>query len=105
MPGHGQSGGAPKRLQASDAVYAGARHWKGTEFAGMVGADGSTALYYSGPCYFVSAALARAIFQTDRTHTLLFDSYGSNAEDANMGKWVEHSQATHSDLCYRSAVP
>ena len=42
-----------------------------------------------------SRELARTIFEVDRTHTVLFQPYGTSSEDANVGKWVAHATRAH----------
>jgi len=89
--------GLVETLQPADALYAGVYQFEGTEYTSMTGPDGSIAPYFSGPCYLVSSALAKAIFETDRAHTMLFAPYGTDSEDANFGKWFGYEKQHHTD--------
>ena len=57
----------------------------------MKGADGTAAPFFTGHGVGVSKRLLREIIDTDWAHTVLFDSYGTNMDDANLGKWVQHA--------------
>eukprot|EP00966_Prymnesium_polylepis_P263793 6094229-Prymnesium_polylepis.1 len=70
--------------------------WQGNEYSQMKGADDSVAPYWNGGFYVLSASLARQIFDDDIAHTVLYMPYGSSSEDANMGKWMQHSERNHS---------
>ena len=75
--------------------YVGWAQFRGTEYKEMEGPDGTVAPYMSGPCYALSAGLARTIFETDRTHTVLWQRYGTSSEDAMMGKWIQYAAEKH----------
>eukprot|EP00747_Dinoflagellata_sp_TGD_P112361 gnl/TRDRNA2_/TRDRNA2_171453_c0_seq2.p1 gnl/TRDRNA2_/TRDRNA2_171453_c0~~gnl/TRDRNA2_/TRDRNA2_171453_c0_seq2.p1 ORF type:complete len:339 (+),score=13.83 gnl/TRDRNA2_/TRDRNA2_171453_c0_seq2:43-1059(+) len=71
-------------------LYAGMYLWNGTEQAAMKGADGTIAPYQAGPIEILSRKLAHAIFEDASNYQLLYQQYGTQSEDANMGKWVQH---------------
>ena len=61
----------------------------------LTGASPKTVAPFMGRGYVLSRELARTIFEVDRTHTVLFQPYGTSSEDANVGKWVAHATRAH----------
>lgn len=74
------------------AYYTGDYLWHGDEYPQMAGPDGTVRPYYSGVCFMVSGDLARIIFEDEADHTLLFAPYGTDSDDANMGKWFAYAK-------------
>lgn len=61
----------------------------------MKGVTGIIAPYFSGWCSFLSRRLVGLIVDTDWAHTVLVGQYGTTADDANTGKWVQYAQQQH----------
>ena len=81
---------------ADEEFYVGEHFWaRGDEYSRMIGTDNKTVAPFMGRGYVLSRELARTIFEVDRTHTVLFQPYGTSSEDANVGKWVAHATRAH----------
>lgn len=76
-------------------LWAGAYLFSGTEYAQMEGPTGIIAPYFSGNGCMLSRNLARTLVDDDRDHTVLSGVYGTTADDANLGKWVQYAQEKH----------
>lgn len=84
-----------EKSSPQEELWGGAYWFNGDEYASMAGADGSTAGYVSGWGCVMSRGLARYVFDIDYAHTLLNAPYGTNADDANLGKWVQYAKEEH----------
>lgn len=84
--------GQAKAAGPGKAYYVGDYLWNGDEYPGMIGPDGSHHKYFSGVCYMLTGDLARLIFVDYSAHTLLFAPYGTDSDDANMGKWYAYAK-------------
>ena len=58
-------------------------------------AEANGVKFMSGQVYALSFALARMITFQDMNYAALYPMYGSVAEDADMGRWVDHAQTAH----------
>jgi len=77
------------------ALYAGLYPWQGTEYLSQKGVTGERVPYFSGSCYALSRKLAAIVFRESNLDTELFQDYGTNAEDNNMGHWYNHAQSKY----------
>jgi hypothetical protein len=76
-------------------VDAGNYKWNGIEYKMMTGVNGLIAPYFSGWCSFLSRKLLEYIVETDWPHTVMVGQYGTTADDANTGKWVQYATEKH----------
>jgi hypothetical protein len=76
-------------------VDAGNYKWNGIEYKMMAGVNGLIAPYFSGWCSFLSRKLVEYIVETDWPHTVMVGQYGTTADDANTGKWVQYATEKH----------
>ena len=86
---------AKKRQGSPKALYAGYYQWQGSEYDSMRGRDGAIHPYFSGPFYVLSKDLIQKIIQDDEVNSVLWASYGSYDEDAQMGRWVAFAEDQH----------
>jgi len=93
-----------RRSRQREALYAGSYLWQATEFPAMRGADGNTTPYFSGVCYAVSGTLGSIIWKENAFNTALWQAYGTDSDDVNMGKWFEHAKRGHNYLNFSRLV-
>ncbi|KAL7554875.1 hypothetical protein ACHAWF_018692 [Thalassiosira exigua] len=84
-----------KKRLAKNEVYLGWKKWKGTEYSIMKGSDGTRAPFMSGWVYGLSRNLAQVIVEDDWVHSMMFSTYGTSSDDANLGRWVDWASRTH----------
>lgn len=91
------------RAKPGQELYGGNYLWKGDEYKAMVGVAGMVSPYMSGWCSFLSRKIIGHIVDDDWAHTVLANQYGTQADDANTGKWVAYAQEHHGvDVDFRS---
>jgi hypothetical protein len=93
-----------REMKPEQGYYIGQYEWAGSEYPGMIGPDGSTAKYMSGVCFLLSRVLSEKIFLEDEVHTMLFAPYGTDSDDANMGKWFDYAREKHPDVSFHRRV-
>lgn len=76
-------------------LYAGAYMFRGTEYLSMRGPHNETAEYFGGHSIILSRGLLKLIVGADRAHSILSAPYGTQSEDANVGKWVRYAKEKH----------
>lgn len=75
---------------SSSFLYAGVDLMGRSPVETQSGLDGRHEPYFLGRCYVISDALLQQIVEAEETSTYM--TYGSSAEDMNMGFWVKQAQ-------------
>eukprot|EP00941_MAST-03F_sp_MAST-3F-sp1_P002142 g2142.t1 len=91
----------PKR----DKVYLGFYEFNGDENKIMQGPAKNIAPFMSGWIFGFSTSLAEHIVVDDWFRTVLFSTYGTTSDDANVGKWVQFIEREHSEKVHHVVVP
>jgi hypothetical protein len=80
---------------SSQELYGGNYRFAGTEYDSMRGVNGMTSPFFSGNAVLLSRGLVKTIIDTDYTNTVLAGTYGTTADDANLGRWVQYAERKH----------
>jgi Galactosyltransferase len=79
----------------NDELYVGCYQMQGIEFGNMRGPHNETSPFMIGAGFGVSRHLAETIVDTDWVHSALYAAYGTSADDANLGKWIDYAMEKH----------
>mmetsp|Transcript_36815 Transcript_36815/g.105220 ORF Transcript_36815/g.105220 Transcript_36815/m.105220 type:complete len:293 (-) Transcript_36815:58-936(-) len=80
---------------ADQELWAGRCLFQGTEYPVMKGATGMIAKYFSGHGSVLSRGLLRYVVSQDLPRNVLGGFYGTNMDDASLGKWVKHAEEAY----------
>lgn len=83
------------RLSPTKELWIGRVKFAGDEYPSMLGIAGMRAPYMSGWFSIFSRRLLGLIVEDDWTHTVLASQYGTQMDDSNAGKWVQHAIRKH----------
>ena len=86
-------------------MYGGYNLFKGDEYNIMKGPHGEMAPFMSGPLVVVSRGLAETIVGPDWIYNVLYGSYGTSSDDANLGKMVAKTKERHNMSIAYSVEP
>lgn len=84
-----------KNKEDGEECWVGSYWFQGDEYDSMKGVDGSLAGYFSGYGSLMSRGLAKYVVDVDYAHSALHAPYGTSADDANLGKWIQYAMDQH----------